>query len=138
MADDDSQYDVGYGKPPKNGQFAPGTSGNPKGRPRGSKNFSGIVLRESRQRVLVKGPRGTKSVTKVEAAVMQTANKAAQGDPRAQREFYSLIQLSEAVVNSNAKPISYREMDQKLIENLQKRMQAIQPIPHPSTREDKK
>lgn len=138
MFDDDTPYSVGYGKPPKNSQFAPGTSGNPKGRPRGSKNFSGIVLRESRQRVLVKGPRGTKSVTKVEAAVMQTANKAAQGDARAQREFYSLIQLSEAFVNSNAKPISYREMDQKVIENLQKRMQAIQPVPDPSTREDKK
>ena len=26
-------YDVGYGKPPKSGQFKPGQSGNPKGRP---------------------------------------------------------------------------------------------------------
>ena len=25
-------YDVGYGKPPKNRQFPPGQSGNPKGR----------------------------------------------------------------------------------------------------------
>lgn len=63
MANDDSQYEVGYGKPPKHGQFAPGTSGNPKGRPRGSKNFASIVLKESQQRVLVKGPRGSKWVT---------------------------------------------------------------------------
>ena len=138
MADDDSQYKVGYGKPPKNGQFAPGTSGNPKGRPRGSKNFSSIVLRESRERVLIKGLRGTKSVTKVEAAVMQTANKAAQGEPRAQREFYSLIQLSEAAVNSNTKPINYHEMDQKVIENLRKRMPTIEAIPNPSSEGDKK
>jgi len=32
-------YDVGYGKPPKDGQFQPGKSGNPRGRPRGSKNM---------------------------------------------------------------------------------------------------
>lgn len=32
------RYDVGYCKPPKNSWFLPGTSGNPKGRPKGSKN----------------------------------------------------------------------------------------------------
>ncbi len=32
------RYDVGYGKPPKEKQFKQGRSGNPKGRPRGSKN----------------------------------------------------------------------------------------------------
>jgi hypothetical protein len=31
-----SDYKVGYGKPPKSGQFKRGKSGNPKGRPKGS------------------------------------------------------------------------------------------------------
>lgn len=31
-------YEVGYGKPPSGTQFKPGRSGNPKGRPRGSRN----------------------------------------------------------------------------------------------------
>ena len=35
-----SDDDVGYGKPPKKHQFAPGKSGNPTGRPKGSKNTS--------------------------------------------------------------------------------------------------
>ena len=35
MSDD---YEVGYGKPPKHTQFTKGSSGNPKGRPRGTKN----------------------------------------------------------------------------------------------------
>lgn len=30
----DGNYEVGYGKPPKHGQFKPGTCPNPKGRPR--------------------------------------------------------------------------------------------------------
>jgi hypothetical protein len=29
-----SDYEIGYGKPPRNGRFKPGVSGNPKGRPK--------------------------------------------------------------------------------------------------------
>jgi hypothetical protein len=34
---------VGYGQPPVASRFKPGTSGNPKGRPRGAKNLKTLV-----------------------------------------------------------------------------------------------
>jgi len=41
-------YETGYGKPPKAHQWKPGESGNPKGRPKGSRNKRGLeaFLRE--------------------------------------------------------------------------------------------
>jgi len=85
MSKNERPNDVGYGKPPKNCQFTKGKSGNPRGRPKGSKNLASIVLRESQQRVRVNGPGGSRTVTKLEAAVMQLGNKAAQGELRSQR-----------------------------------------------------
>ena len=35
-----SDHDGGYGKPPRHSQFKKGQSGNSKGRPKGSRNFS--------------------------------------------------------------------------------------------------
>jgi hypothetical protein len=125
MVDKDASHEVGYGRPPKSGQFPQGKSGNPKGRPRGSKNFAAIVLRESRQVVLVKGPRGSRKVTKLEAAVMQLGNKSAQGDLRAQREFFGLIQRSEESANSNAVPLTFHEMDRQVMESIRQRMQSF-------------
>jgi hypothetical protein len=34
-------YDIGYGKPPEENRFKQGKSGNPQGRPKGSKNTEG-------------------------------------------------------------------------------------------------
>src|ERR1700735_4184193 len=43
MDDDESEYKVGFGKPPKQKQFVKGQSGNPKGRPKGSRNMQSIL-----------------------------------------------------------------------------------------------
>jgi len=125
MSDSEPPDDVGYGKPPKSGRFKKGQSGNPNGRPKGSRNLATIVLRESRQTVRVNGPRGARSVTKLEAALMQLGNKAAQGDIRSQRELLSQVRMAEEAANSGVSPLTSHEMDQKALEDIRRRMEMI-------------
>ena len=40
---DKKDYEVGYGKPPKRTRYKPGQSGNPKGRPKGSKSRRAVI-----------------------------------------------------------------------------------------------
>jgi Family of unknown function (DUF5681) len=47
-------YQVGFAKPPSATRFRKGQSGNPAGRPRGSKNISTIVEQELEQRVVIR------------------------------------------------------------------------------------
>ncbi len=127
MSGEDRPYEVGYGKPPRASRFQTGVSGNPKGRPRGSKNLATVVLKESRKKITINGPRGRREVTKLEATVMQLANKSAQGDLRAAREFIPLIGRSEESAAVGTAPLTFNELDQKLLAGLQHRLSSSQP-----------
>ena len=76
------QYEVGYGKPPKHTRFPKGRSGNPKGRPRGSKGFAAIVRRELDSEVEVRQNGRVKKIAKREVIIKQLVNRAAEGKPR--------------------------------------------------------
>jgi hypothetical protein len=92
----DDSYQVGFGKPPRHTQFQKGRSGNPKGRPKGRKKNLYVLMEEVfEEKILVKSPKGTQSIPKIKAALIQLANKAASGDPRALREMLRLSQQRE-------------------------------------------
>jgi hypothetical protein len=39
-------YEIGHGRPPKSTRFQPGKSGNPSGRPKGSKGLKALLMDE--------------------------------------------------------------------------------------------
>jgi hypothetical protein len=74
---------VGYGRPPKHAQFPKGRSGNPNGRPKGSKNFGLVIENELNTKIPINENGKRKSITKREAVAKQLVNKAASGDAKA-------------------------------------------------------
>jgi len=85
---------VGYRRPPVNRQFKPGQSGNPKGRPKGSKNFA-TTFAEALSKPIKVRDRNTgkiRTLSKLDVMIEAITNKAMAGDPKA---FATVIQLAD-------------------------------------------
>jgi hypothetical protein len=74
---------VGYGRPPTHSQFAKGKSGNPKGRPKGSRNFGLVIEAELNAKIPINENGKRRTISKREAVAKQLVNKAASGDAKA-------------------------------------------------------
>ena len=92
---DRRSYKVGYGRPPVEHQFAKGQSGNRAGRPKGSRSMSSVIAAGLSERVTVTLNGKRRSITKLEAAVTQLANKAAAGDRHAAKLIIDLLHQAE-------------------------------------------
>lgn len=82
-SDGQERYEVGYGKPPKNRQFKKGQSGNPKGRPPGTKNFKTDLREELYEKVQISEGGKMRLISKQRALVKRTFQKALRGDLKA-------------------------------------------------------
>ncbi len=78
-----NDYDVGYKKPPKRTRFKPGQSGNPRGRPKDTKNLKTDLMEELREEIVVREGDRPQKVSKQRALLKSVVNRAIKGDPRA-------------------------------------------------------
>jgi hypothetical protein len=82
---------TGYGKPPKHTQFKPGQSGNPAGRPKGTKNLKTDLEEELGEMIVVREGGNPKTVSKQRAMVKSLTAKAVHGDARAMAIAFDLM-----------------------------------------------
>jgi len=77
-----SDYEIGYGRPPRHSQWRPGQSGNPKGRPRDAKNERTILREVLGTRIPVQYGHRTRKVCVREAIFLKIVDGALKGDAR--------------------------------------------------------
>lgn len=92
MAQSEGNYEVGYGKPPKESQFKPGQSGNPKGRSKKTKDLQKLFERELSKTLRVSENGQLTTVTIREAFVKSVINAALKGERDARRLLFAVIE----------------------------------------------
>jgi hypothetical protein len=96
-----NDYEVGYRRPPRASQFQPGTSGNPRGRRKGSRSVGAILNGIMSQKVTVSEGGRTRRVSRLEVMLLRLANDAARGDARVTK---LLLELNDRYGQPMGKP----------------------------------
>jgi hypothetical protein len=110
--DDDRDYEVGYGRPPKATQFRKGQSGNPNGRPKGAKGFAASLRRELAAQITVREGNRVIRIAKRDAAAKRLVEKALNGDTGALRMLAVIdVDLSREVEAAMAAEVKSRQPD---------------------------
>jgi hypothetical protein len=106
-------YEIGYRRPPPAGQFKKGSSGNPKGRPKGSHNFVTLLEQELAQTIVVNENGRKKSVTRLQAMVKRLVAGALQGDQKSMLTLFEVLRRTGQLENTEAQallPANYEEV----------------------------
>lgn len=112
--------DTGYKRPPKTHQFKPGQSGNPRGRPKGTRNLSTDLADISSRRIPIRENGKERRISRQEAVLLSLFNKALQGDVKAATSIINMaIKLAP---QGEAEPETrVSETDQLIVENFLRR-----------------
>lgn len=112
----------GYKNPPKHSRFQKGCSGNPAGRPKGSKNTLKLLDAVLEQKIKIQQEGKTISITKKQAMLMQLVNAAVKGEIKAIAALFPYllqIDLKEEEKQQALKALSSN--DQSIVENFIKK-----------------
>ena len=111
--DEANHHNVGYGRPPREHQFPPGKSGNPRGRPKGSKSASAILFQVLNRKLRVRQDGKEKQITVLEAIIVKFADEALKANARAAHFLFNLTDpASKQDQNSNVTSAD----DQKILD----------------------
>jgi hypothetical protein len=141
---DDADPKVGYRRPPFRNRFKSGQSGNPKGRPKGAKNFQTVIAAELNGTMQVTENGKRRNITKRQVIGKQLVNGAAAGDPKAIALLLNATRIYEAEVTTQPAETVTRPEDKAVQTGILERLRAADearrtseaPPPSPQVRSD--
>jgi hypothetical protein len=128
-------YEVGFGRPPKDTQFQPGHSGNQKGRPKGIRPV-GAVLRDIIQRKVPVTEEGgkTRRLAVLEVMLLRLANDAMRSDQKAIKLILSLAERYAESPGTNTQFDGLLAEDQEILAQYLKETQEEPPKETPTAK----
>ena len=120
--DNQRDYEVGYGKPPRHTRFKRGQSGNPRGRPKGSKNLPTLLSEALNEPVVVAENGRRRKITMRQAIIKQLVKRSATADLRAMKILLDMVRDLEGQTEpASPETAEFSEADAKVIEQLRAR-----------------
>ena len=117
------EYDVGYGKPPKEHRFQKGTSGNPEGRPKGTKNLKIDLLEELGETMKVREGGRERRISKQRALIKIQVARALKGNDRAAAKIIDLcLKLTGLDDDAADADLPLTEDERAVIEKFEERL----------------
>jgi hypothetical protein len=113
-------YTVGKGRPPTATRWKPGQSGNPKGRPKGTRNAATMAKAELARKIIVNLNGVKRKMSVAQIAFRRLGDKSTGGDIKA---FNYLLTLQDNVAPADVDTAggTTSEQDKQIIENYYKR-----------------
>jgi hypothetical protein len=108
-------------KPPASAQFKPGQSGNPKGRPKGSRNLKTDLAAISQRPISVRENGKTRHMSQQRAMLLSAYNKAIKGDQRAASNLINLTLRVLETAEPSQKSTEVSDLDELIVENFLRR-----------------
>ena len=119
----DDGYEVGYRKPPKHNQFKKGQSGNPKGKPKGSRDLKTDVMSVLNSYIVVNENGQPRKVSTQLATLLRLREKALKGDSRAMDRLLLLAaDYNNEDVSRDQNPSSINSDDATILEDFRQRI----------------
>jgi hypothetical protein len=116
-------YAVGYGQPPKATRFKKGESGNPKGRPKGSRSVGALLQEILEQRIAVTEHGRTRRIPALEVMLRRLANDAMRNDVAALKTILTLVDRYGEAPESQIKLDELLEEDRAILANFLPQLQ---------------
>ena len=111
----------GYGRPPKDGRFKPGCSGNPSGRPKGARNLQADLDKTLKKRVAIREDGKLRYASRLEGMLLKHYAQAAQGDTKASSQLLTMLEKMEFYDTPPSQPDVVTDNDRAIVEDFLRR-----------------